>query len=98
MLYVVRFFDRVDRLGTRNDFLRAHIAWLDQHRDVVLVAGSLRTEAGANPVGGLWIVEAPTKDAIESLLATDPFWVHGLRERYEILLWSKAFPERVVPV
>jgi hypothetical protein len=24
--------------------------------------------------------------------------VNGLRERYEILFWSKAFPDRKVPV
>ena len=98
MLYVVRFTDRPDRLATRKEFLAAHIAWLDQHKDMILVAGSLRPEPGQDPVGGLWIVDAPDRQAIETLLLTDPFWVQGLRNTCEILYWSKAFPDRRVPV
>lgn len=98
MLYVVRFTDRADRKATRQQFLAEHIAWLDRHRDVVLVAGSLRPEPGADPVGGMWLVDAPDRQAIEALFQSDPFWVEGLRETYEILFWSKAFPDRKVPV
>ncbi len=98
MLYAVRFFDRPEQFAVRQAQLPTHIQWLDEHKDAVLVGGSLRHEPGENPVGGLWIVEAPNKAAIEELLRTDPFWIHGLRERYEILFWSKAFADRKVPV
>ena len=98
MLYVVRFTDRPDRLATRKEFLPAHIAWLDQHKDMILVAGSLRPAPGEEPVGGLWIVDAKDRKTIETLLLTDPFWVQGLRNTCEILYWSKAFPDRRVPV
>jgi uncharacterized protein YciI len=98
MLYVVRFYDRTDRLTVRDQFLRAHVAWLDEHREQVLIGGSLRDAPGIPPVGGLWLVEAQSKAAVEELMKTDPFWVNGLRERYEIFFWSKAFPERKVPV
>ena len=98
MLYAVRFFDRPDRLAVRQQYLKAHVAWLDEHRERILVGGSLRDAPGETPVGGLWIVEAESKKDVEELFATDPFWVNGLRERYEILFWSKAFPDRKVPV
>jgi len=98
MLYVVRFFDRPNCLHIREAQLPAHVQWLDQHRDTVLIPGSLRPDAGEAAIGGLWLVEAPSKAAIEQLLETDPFWTHGLRERYEIYFWSKAFPDRKVPV
>ena len=98
MLYVVRFVDRPDRLATRNAQLAAHIEWLDRHRDRVLVAGSLRPEPGADPVGGLWIVEAGSRDEVDALFRSDPFWVHGLRASHDIWFWSKAFPDRRVPV
>lgn len=98
MLYVVRFTDRPDRAATRKQFLGEHIAWLDRHRDVILVAGSLRPEPGADAVGGMWLVEAPDKAFIEKLFESDPFWVQGLRQGYEILFWSKAFPDRKTPV
>ena len=98
MLYVVRFTDKPDRLATRKEFLPAHIAWLDQHKDMILVAGSLRPDHGEEAVGGLWVVDAKDRKTIETLLLTDPFWVQGLRDTCEIMYWSKAFPDRRVPV
>jgi len=98
MLYVVRFFDRPNLLHVREAHLAAHLQWLDHHRDIVVAAGSLRPDAGEPAVGGLWVVEAPNKKAIEELLVTDPFWIHGLRERYEMFLWTRAFPDRKVAV
>ena len=95
-LYVVRFTDRADALATRKQYLAAHIEWLDKNKDTILVAGSLRPEPGQDAIGGMWVVEAKDKKAIEALLHTDPFWVQGLRQSYEILHWSKAFPERKV--
>jgi uncharacterized protein len=95
LLHVVRFTDKKDSYAVRSAQLQAHINWLAANRDVVLVGGSLRFEPEDSPVGGLWIVEAASKAEIEALLKTDPFWLHGLRESYEILLWSKAFPEKV---
>jgi hypothetical protein len=35
---------------------------------------------------------------VEQLLQSDPFWVQGLRQGYEIMHWFKAFPDRQVPV
>jgi uncharacterized protein YciI len=98
MLFIVRFTDRPDRYEARKRFLQAHIDWLDQHKDRVLVGGSLREAPGEQPVGGLWVVEAESQADIEALIRSDPFWVNGLRQSYEILHWSKAFPDRKVPV
>ena len=96
MLYAVRFHDRPDRASVRQQQLQAHVDWLAAHRDVILVGGSLRRQRGDNPVGGLWIVEADSKEQLEQLMESDPFWTHGLRERCEILLWSKALPDKVL--
>jgi uncharacterized protein YciI len=62
----------------------------------VLVAGSLRVEPGDAPIGGAWVVEAADKVAVDALMRTDPFWVHGLRASVEILHWSKALPEKAL--
>ena len=98
MLFAVRFYDRTDCANVRREYMPAHIAWLDEHRQMVLVGGSLRKEKGENPVGGLWLVEAPDKNAVEALISSDPFTIQGLRENYEIFFWSKAFPERKASV
>jgi uncharacterized protein YciI len=94
MLYVIRFFDKPDMLAVREQLLPVHLAWLDERQSSILVAGALRIEAGATPVGALWIVEANSSEEVEASFQTDPFWLSGLRQSFEILQWSKAFPDR----
>ena len=48
--------------------------------------------------GGLWVVEAPSKEAVLALLVTDPYFTCGLRQSHEVLHWRKAFPSRQVAV
>lgn len=98
MLFVVKFVDDPGQFAVRQTFMQQHLTWLEQHKDVVLVAGSLRFEAEDKPVGACWIVRASSRSHVEALLRTDPFWIHGLRQQVEVLQWSKAFPERETPV
>jgi uncharacterized protein YciI len=98
LLFVVQFEDEPDRLAVRQRLMAEHIAWLDAHRDRVLVGGSLRELPSDRPIGGLWVVAARDRDEIDALLRTDPFWTGGLRRGYRINRWSKAFPDRQVPV
>lgn len=53
MLFAVIFTDKPGRGALRAEHLKAHIDWVAAHQDTVLVAGSLRTEPGAVPKGGL---------------------------------------------
>jgi uncharacterized protein len=94
MLFTVIFKDKLNSTELRKVHLSAHLTWLDLHQSVVRIGGSLRSEPEQIPVGGLWIVEAETKQAIYDLLETDPFWIIGLRESVEIFHWSKAFEDR----
>jgi hypothetical protein len=98
MLFIVRFVDRAERLALRDKFLPAHLEWLEQHQAAIPAAGSLRSDLESAPIGALWLVEAASKTDVKQLFETDPFWVQGLRQSYEILHWSKAFPERRNPV
>ena len=98
MLFAVIFRDKPGQGELRAQLLAAHIAWLDEVRDIVRVGGSLRTEPGTVPIGGLWIVEAASKEEIETLMRGDPFFTGGLRAGWEILHWSKAFEQRRIPV
>ena len=98
MLFAVRFTDKPGSQLVRERNLDAHLVWLAEREHQILVAGSLREETGSHPVAGLWIVEAESKEAVEKLYQTDPFWTNGLRESVEILHWSKAFPDKTVAV
>jgi hypothetical protein len=96
MLFAVFFTDKPGHGDVRAANLQAHIEWLERHRGVIPVGGSLRREPGEVPQGGLWIAEAESKEQLEALLRTDPFWTAGLRQSHEILHWSKANAERRV--
>ena len=96
MLFPVIFTDRPGQGALRSEYLQAHIDWVAAHQAQVRVAGSLREEPGQVPKGGLWIVQAPSKEAVHQLMQTDPFWTCGLRERVEVLHWSKALDQQVL--
>ena len=96
MLFAVIFTDKPGHGDVRAANLQAHIEWLEEHKEVIPVGGSLRSAVGDVPQGGLWVANAESKAQIEGLLKSDPFFVAGLRQSYEILHWSKANAERMV--
>ena len=98
MLFAVLFTDKPGHGDIRAKHLQAHVEWLELHRDVIPVGGSLREELGQVPKGGLWIANAKSKLELDALLRTDPFYIAGLRQSYEILHWSKANDERKVTI
>lgn len=96
MLFAVIFTDKPGHGELRAEHLDAHIAWVAGQEASVLVAGSLRSEPGEVPKGGLWIVEASSKAAVLELMKSDPFYTCGLREKVEVLHWSKALERKVL--
>ena len=98
MLFAVIFTDKPGYGEVRAANLQAHIEWLERNKDVIPVGGSLRHEPEQVPKGGLWIANAESKAQLDDLLKSDPFYVAGLRQSYEILYWSKANAERKVPI
>ena len=92
MLFAVLFTDKPGQGHLRAENLAAHIAWVDQHKEVVLVAGSLREEPQDTPRGGLWVVEAESKASLLEMMKSDPFYTCGLRQTIEVLHWNKALP------
>jgi hypothetical protein len=98
MLFAVVFKDKPGQGALRAQQLQAHVRWLDDNRDWVLVGGSLREAPDDTPLGGLWVVEAESRNSVMERMATDPFWICGLRESVLVYHWNKAFPSRRVPV
>ena len=96
MLFVIFFKNIQDSKPIRERCMDAHISWLAERRDAVLLAGSLREEADLNPRGPLWVVEAESKSEAAQIFESDPFWTNGMREKVEVYHWSKAFEERVL--
>jgi uncharacterized protein YciI len=95
MLFVARFTDKPGIAERRTELLEEHFAWLASN-DRVLIAGSLRSDVGGDSVGGLWIIEANSKEDAEAVYQTDPFFANGLRAKVEVYHYVKANPEREV--
>jgi uncharacterized protein YciI len=93
MLFAVLFTDKPDHAELRAEHLANHVAWIATNKAMILVAGSLRHEPAEVPKGGLWVVEAASKEAVFQLMGTDPFFTCGLRQSIEVFHWSKALPE-----
>lgn len=96
MLFAVIFIDKPDKGEVRAEHLHRHIEWLEANKDVIPIGGSLRQELGQTPKGGLWIANAQSKSSLENLLKTNPFYIAGLRQSYEIFHWTKANEKRGV--
>lgn len=94
-LFAIRFHDRPGTGELRQQLLQAHLEWVAALGEAIRVAGSLRDSPEATPVGALWVVRAPSKAAVEALIATDPFTTGGLRAGWDIFYWSKALPQPV---
>lgn len=50
-----------------------------------------RDAAAGTPAGGLWVVEAADRAAVDALVHEDPFWPTGLRRSVRVLAWTQVF-------
>jgi uncharacterized protein len=95
MLFVVQFddvyFDHAERLPERDPHMAAHLTYLAGHSHQIVAAGALRPSTDSAPSGGIWIVSAESKSAVETLYKNDPFWLAGLRKSVSVSHWAKAF-------
>ena len=94
--WVAWFDDDPDVAAVREKYSSDHLAYLDRHRDRILLPGGLREAPGGTLVGGLWVVDVASREEAAALCENDPFFRHGLRKRYHLRVWGKAFPDRTV--
>ena len=94
MMFVVQsedvYAEQPERLPERDRHMEAHLAFLAGHRSRVVAAGALRPSADGVPTGGIWIVSAKNKAAVELLCRDDPFWIAGLRKSVRVSHWARA--------
>jgi len=93
MLFVARFTDKPGIAARRAELLEDHFAWLRNNRDKVLLAGAVREALDGPGLGGLWIIEADSREAVEEVYRDDPFFANGLRAKVEIFHYIKANPD-----
>lgn len=89
--------------GSNGPVLRADKQLMDAHweyeltiQDKIIAAGSLRTDDGKTPIGGLLIVDTDTKEDAMNLLKNDPATKAGLRNNVKVVFWNPAILDKKV--
>ncbi len=93
MIYAVFLEDDASRADARAKYMPDHLSFLERNADRIQAAGPLEDTADSAPAGGLWIVQADSPQAVQSLIEADPLWPTGLRKSVRILEWTQVFAE-----
>jgi len=93
MLYIALIKDKPDVQAKREALMAEHVAWIQRNRSWLLLAGSMRSDRGATPQGGLWIMDVGSKLEAEEKIKEDPFWKNGLRASADVCYWGMAYPD-----
>lgn len=89
MLFMIAAFDKPGMLETRLRIRPDHLAYLESFGERIKMGGAMLNE-DEKPLGSLLIVEAENGEAIEALLAGDPYSKAGVFERIDIRPWRPA--------
>ena len=84
MLYILYNEDRPDGQAVREATREAHLAYLDRHKDKVVLGGGLLSEDGATRLGSVFIINVPSRKAAEAFSAEEPFRKAGLFQTVKI--------------
>ena len=93
--WVAIFDDTADMLDVRKQFGQQHLAYLETHKDKILIGGGLRPAPGEAFVGGLWVLEVANRDEAVRLIENDPYYRAEFRT-YRLFTWGKALEDRSV--
>ena len=80
MLYII--YQR-DIAGPEAGAIRArvkntHLAYLEKHRDILVLGGALLADDGVARLGSCLIINVPSREAAEAFSASEPFRQAGL--------------------
>ena len=78
MLYILYNEDRPDGLAVREATREAHLAYLERHKDKLVLGGGLLSEDGKTRLGSVFILNVPDRKAAEAFSADEPFHKAGL--------------------
>ena len=65
MLYIMVNEDRPDGQAIRDATREAHLAYLERHKNIVVLAGGTLAEDGKTRTGSVFIVNVPSREAAE---------------------------------
>jgi len=78
MLYILYNEDRPDGLAIREGTREAHLAYLERHKDKLVLGGGLLSEDGKTRLGSVFILNVADRKAAEAFSTEEPFRKAGL--------------------
>jgi hypothetical protein len=78
MLYIIYQEDRPDGAAVRAANREAHFAYLERHKDIMVLGGALLAEDGTTRTGSVLIINVPDLAAAETFSREEPFRKAGL--------------------
>jgi len=70
--------------ATRKKTREAHLAYLERHKDILVLSGGTLAEDGKTRTGSVFIINVPSREAAENFSAEEPFRKAGLFKTVKI--------------
>lgn len=84
-------FDRGDQMAARNERLMAHLHYMEQIADQIMIAGPIPGPAGGPRFAGSVIIyNVGSREEADALFNNDPYASANLWERVEVVPFSEA--------
>jgi uncharacterized protein len=84
VLYIIYQEDRDDGSEIRAANRERHLAYLDRHRDVLVLGGALLADDGIKRTGSCLIINVPSRAQAEEFSRNEPFRKAGLFKSVKI--------------
>ena len=84
MLYIIYQEDRHDSQAIRAATREAHLAYLERHKNIVVLGGGLLAEDGITRTGSVLVLNVPDFKSAEAFSADEPFRKAGLFQTVKI--------------
>ncbi len=84
--FVILAHDKPESPALRVATRPAHLDYIGAFPDMVRLAGPMLSPTG-DPIGSLFLVEAPDIEAVRAFAAADPYALAGLFARVDICGW-----------
>jgi uncharacterized protein YciI len=84
MLYIIYQEDRADGAAIRAANRDAHFAYLEQHRDILVLGGALLADDGTTRLGSCLVLNVPGREQAEAFSRNEPFRKAGLFKSVKI--------------
>jgi len=91
MAFMIVTFDAPGKRAVRDAHRAAHYAFLEAHQDRIIASGGLRDDEDQEFIGGLILLDVPTRAEAVAFTDHDPFQQAGLFGSVTITRWRKAF-------